>query len=965
MTRVVRALLRFYPAGFRSRYGAEVVTLLRQQAADVRRREGRLAVARLWLFQAVDLVRAAFAERRGDAPLESGSASRGHGRAAANGPRRRGHGGTAANGPRRRGDGGAAADGPGRRALRGRSAGSPPSSSDPGIGGVPSRAPTVRTWGEGVGRDVRHALRALGRAPAFSLVATVTLALGISATSAIFTVIDGVLLSPLAYPEADRLVAVFHRMPAQDFSRVNHTDATYLTYHDENRSFESIGAWRPGQATVTGLDEPETIPVVVMSEGVFDALDVQPILGRRILVEDTVPGAPFVVVLSHGYWSRRLGADPTVIGDVLRLDGIAAEIVGVMGPDFRFLDEDASAFLGLRLDRSATSPVVSFDYRVIARLAEGVTAESAEQDLLRLLPASAERYGWIPATQLEEWDLGIRIVPLKDAVVDDIGEVLWVLLGAVSIVLLIACVNVANLLLARSEGRQREIAMRSALGASRAHLIRQFFIESAVLSAFGAAVGLALAYAAVPALIRLAPAVVPRAAEIRIDASVFLFTLVVSTGAAAIFGLLPVIQRRSTALVPALKEGGHGASAGRRRSRVRYGLAVAEVALAVVLLVGAGLMVRSFLQLRGVDPGFSDPRRAVTFRLALPRAEAPDEDEAILVYEQIIDRIAAIPGVSEVGAISGMTMEGRSNQNSFIAEGVGSGESDGAIGGFYKAIAGDYFSAAGIPLLAGRSINWQDIRERRPVGVVTETLARAFWGDARSAIGKRIRHSDDDPWREIIGVVGDVRDGGLRGSPRAVAYWPVLVEDFLGFESWLRREMAFVVRTERENPLDLVASLRQAVWSVRPNLPLVDIGTLERLVQRDMADTTFMLTMLLVAAGVAVALGTVGIYGVISYTFEQRLREIGIRVALGATRRDVLSMVLRQGATIGLVGVAVGVAVAAGSARLLAARTFGVSPLDGATYASAAALAGAVAMLASYVPARRAARSDPLDSLRK
>jgi predicted permease len=538
-----------------------------------------------------------------------------------------------------------------------------------------------------------------------------------------------------------------------------------------------------------------------------------------------------------------------------------------------------------------------------------------------------------------------------------------VLLGTVSLVLLISCVNVANLLMVRAEGRQREIAMRTALGASRARLLRQFFVESAVLSGIGALAGLMLAYGAVPVLLRLAPAVVPRVTEIRVDASVLLFTLFVSTGAAAVFGLLPVFQRASSTLTPALEEGGRGASGGRSRNRVRNTLAIAEVALAVVLLIGAGLMVRSFFSLRGVNPGFTDPQSVVTFRLSLPRAEAPGDDEAIAVYEQLIDRISEVPGVTDVGAISGMTMEGRSNQNSFIGEGIAVSDSNGVINGAYKAIAGDYFAAAGIPILAGRSIDWQDIRERRPVGVVTETLARELWGDSRTALGKRVRHTADDPWREIVGVVGDVRDGGLRGAPPAVAFWPVLVEDFLGFESWLRRDLAFVVRTDRADPLELVASLRQAVWSIRPNLPLVDVGTLDRLVARDMADTTFMLTMLLLAAGVAVVLGTVGIYGVISYTFEQRIREIGIRIALGATRTDVLAMVLRQGALIGLVGIAVGVAAAMAATRFLASQVFGVGTIDVSTYVAAAFLVGAVSVLASFVPARRAARAAPQVSL--
>jgi predicted permease len=375
-------------------------------------------------------------------------------------------------------------------------------------------------------------------------------------------------------------------------------------------------------------------------------------------------------------------------------------------------------------------------------------------------------------------------------------------------------------------------------------------------------------------------------------------------------------------------------------------------------------MVRSFQALRGVDPGFGEPRQAVAFRLALPRAEIPDDDQAIATYEQIIEQIARIPGVSHAGATSGLTMEGRSNQNSFMAEDVPVGAGEGVIGGAYKAIAGDFLGAMGIPLRAGRPISWDDIRNRRPVGLVSETLAREFWGDPALAIGKRIRHSGGDPWREIIGVVGDVRDGGLRSAPRPIAYWPVIVEDFLGFDVWLRRDMAFVVRTEGRDPLTVLPEVRAAVWAVNRNLPLAEVRRLDELVARNMGSESFTLTMLVVAAGVAVLLGTVGVYGVIAYVFAQRTHELGIRAALGASRASILAMVLRQGAVVGLCGAAIGLATAAAAARFLSSLVFGIGTLDAATYAAAALVVIAVTLAASYIPARRATRLDPSDSLR-
>ncbi len=919
MNRVAGLLILLFPAAFRLRYGSEVVGLLRDRAADVRRREGIPGMVRMWSFEISDLLRAAYAERRFVRRAGGGQDNR----------VTRRPGGTA--------------------------------------GGVePPRRRSVGGMMDELARDLRHARRTLARAPGFAAVVIITLALGIGATTAIFTVVDGVLLKPLPYPDADDLFAVYHRVPPLGADTVNHTSSTFLTYHAENRSFEQFGAWNPTEVVATGRDEPERVDAVAMTEGVLRALRAQPRLGRGFSEQDTLPGAPMVVILTHGYWARRFGADEGIVGRDIRIEGQAAEVVGVMPPDFVFLGEASSLYVPLHFDRNAMPTVLSFDYRVVARLAPRTTPEAAAADLERLIPMSVERYAWLPAEQVQEWQLGINLRPLKESVVQDSGAVLWILQGTVGLVLLIACANVANLLLVRAEGRRREIALRTAIGASRGRLTRQFLVESSVLTALGALAGLALAYAAVPMMLRLTPAALPRAGEIGVDARVLLFTLLISAVAAVVFSLFPIAYYGASDLVPALKEGGHGAGSGRRRHRVRGALAVAEVALALVLLVGAGLMIRSFQALRDVDPGFSDPGRAMIFRLALPAGDYPDEDRALAAYEAVIARIAEVPGVTHVGAISGLTMEGRSNQNSFMAQDVALGdEGEGVLRGAYKAMAGDYFGAAGIPLIAGRSITWDDIRERRRVGLVTETLAREFWGEPSAALGKQIRHSGDDPWREVIGVVGDVRDGGLRSAPRSVAFWPVIVEDFLGFDVWLRRDMAFVVRTDRANPFDVLPQVRDAVGSVDPNLPLADIGTLDRVVARNMASTSFILAMLLLAAGVAVALGTIGIYGVISYVFSQRTREIGIRVALGATTGDVRGMVLRQGALIGVLGVGIGVGAAIALARFLTAQVYGVGTMDPATYLGASLAVGGVALLASYVPALRTTAVDPLDALRR
>jgi len=912
--RYTALLMRLFPAEFRERYGAEVGDLLAERALAVRRSEGRLGVARLLVLQSTDLLLAAHAERRS---TRSRSAAR-------------------------------------------RAPGSAPGPMSPG----PHRRGPARLL-DAIANDARLAWRALRRAPGFLSIAALTLALGIGATTAIFTVVNGVLLAPLPYPDADALVIVWHRAAPLDAERIDHTSSTYLTIRDDNRVFDEIGTWMPGEATITGGADPERVDSVGVTDGALRALGARPVVGRLYTPADTEAGAEPKVILGHGFWQRRYGGDRGVVGETLQIDGQAVEIIGVMGADFRFVGEQPAVYWPIRLDEAAMPTVLSFDYQVLARLAAGVTIEEANIDVTRLIPASVERYAWISPEQIDEWQLTGNVRPLKEAVVGDVGSLLWVLFGTVSIVLLIACANVANLFLVRAEARRQEIAVRTAMGASRGVLVRQFLFESVLLGIIGGVGGLAIAAAAVPLLLKLTPTALPRVADIGVDPGTLAFCFAVSTLAGVLFGVFPLSHYGTAELVPALKEGGRAASGGRRGNRLRSTLAVAEVALALVLLVGAGLMVRSFFALRGVDAGLHEPQRVLTFRLALTRGEFPQEDQAILAYEQLLQRIAEVPGVEYAGAVSGLTMERRSNQNSFLAEGVSPDERGGVLNGVYKAVAGDYFEAAGIPLLAGRTISWDDISNRRPVGLVTDRVARHFWGSAEAAVGKRIRHSGDDPWREVIGVVGDVRDGGLRREPPAVAFWPVVVQDFLGFESWLRRDMAFVVRARAGEVTGLLPGVRDAVWSVDADLPLADVATLDALVARDLATNSFALVMLVIAAGVAVALGTIGIYGVVAYAFAQRRREIGIRIALGAANGDIRSMVLRQGALVAAVGVLAGLAGAIGLARFLQSLLFDVGTLDPLTYIAAALVTGGVALLASYVPALRATRVDPVETLRR
>jgi predicted permease len=810
--------------------------------------------------------------------------------------------------------------------------------------------------------DVRFALRTFAKNPIFAVVAMLTLCLGIGANSAIFTVVNGVLLRPLPYDRPEDLVAVAHTAPGLGYSRLPQAPATYLTYRDENRVFEAFGAWSRSRVSVTGSGDPELVDAVWITEDVLSALRVQPSIGHGFATA-TMADVPGGVILSHGYWQRRFGGDAAVIGRTVQLNLVSWEIVGVMPEDFRFLHYEPSLYLPNYIPADAGS-IRSFDYQGIARLRPGVSLDEANRDVARMIPLTAE-FPWATAADLDEWRFGPDVHPLKADVVGDVGTVLWVLFGMFGLVLLIACANVANLFFVRAEARQREIAVRTAMGASRGRIARQFLAESVVLGLFAGVAGLGLAQVGVRLLVHLAPANLPRLDEITIDPAVLLFTVGVSLFAGLVFGLFPVLHYGNPNVVTALKEGGRGSSVGRQTHRLRTALAVTQLALALVLLIGSGLMIRSFRALKSVDPGFDRPQEVLTLRLAIPRREIlRGQEGAVPITEQILRRLAEVPGVTSVGAASGLPMEGATNTNSIQVEDFPIDGSQAMPVRYYKAIAGDYFAAMEIPLLAGRSITWDDIYQRRPVGVVTENFAREYWGNPALALGKRIRHNATDAWREIVGVVGNVHDRGVDEDAPSVMYWPMAVENFAGFDLWVRRSMSYVIRTARPNPSSLLPEVRQAVWSVNPNLPLANVRTLDDLVAGSLSRTSFTLVMLGIAATVAVFLGTVGIYGVISYIVAQRTKEIGVRMALGAQQSDVRRMVLRHGAAIGAGGVIIGLAAAVGLTRVMSALLFGVRPADPVTYAAGAASVAAVSLLACYIPARRAAAVDPLEALR-
>ena len=813
---------------------------------------------------------------------------------------------------------------------------------------------------------LRLIARRLLRAPLFTCIAVVTLALGIGANTAIFSVVRGVLLKPLPFAESERLVGVWHSAPGLGFPTLNQAPSTYFLYRESGVAFEDIGLWDNTAVSVTGIGEPERVQALLVTDGTLGLLRVEPLLGRRFTREDDVANAPPRAMLTHAYWQRKFGSDPNIVGRHVTIDGQSNEIIGVLPPEFRFLSLNPQLLFTFRFDRAKVF-VGNFSYQGVARLKPGVTTEQANADIARLLPLLTERFPLPPGfsrQMLDEIKLAPNVRPLSQDVIGDVGQVLWVLLGTVGIVLLIACANVANLFLVRAEGRQQELAIHAALGANWRRLSWELLSESLTLSLLAGLVGLTLAYAGIRTLVAIAPEGLPRLEEITIDPIVLVFTLAISLVAGLLFGVIPVIKFATPHLAGALKEGGRLSSAGRERHRARNALVVAEIGLAVVLLVASGLMIRTFQAMRRVDPGFTRSEEVLTLRISIPESLMKDPDQTARTHEQIARRIEQIPGVDSVGLSSSITMDGfDSNDPVFVEEFPGPPDRLPPIRRF-KWIGEDYFTTMGNRQIAGRPLTWTDTYSRAPVVVVSENFAREYWKDPSAAIGKRIRETPKNPWRTIVGVVGNERDDGVVRPAPAIVYWPIMINQFWDNPVMVYRNLAYAIRTQRLSSPTFIKEVQQAVWSVNPNLPLASIQTLNEIRADSMAQTSFALVMLSIAAAVALLLGIVGIYGVISYIATQRTREIGIRIALGAARRDVSRLFLRHGFVLAAVGIALGMVAASFVTRVMSALLYGVSALDLVTYVAVGVGLGGTALLASYLPALRASRVDPAEALR-
>ncbi len=804
-------------------------------------------------------------------------------------------------------------------------------------------------------QDLRYAVRGLIKRPGFTIIAVMTLALGIGANSAIFSVVDGVLLRSLPLPDSKSLYAI-HR-GAAIFNRYD-APLSYPQYQDvvqQTRSFQNIGAWVDGDANLTGGGRPERVMLRIVIPSLLPTLGVETVRGRNFLPEETTKGRDHVALITYGLWQRQFSGAEDAVGKSVYLDNAEYQIVGILPRDFQF-----EAPVDLWVPLTTTDPEVnvrnSHFLRVIGRLRPGVTEKSVAADLDAVAKYETDNF---PDMFPQSSGFAFRARPYLDDIVGDVRLPLYILLGAVGFVLLIACTNVANLLLAKAAPRQREMAIRSALGAGRRHLLRQLLTESILLALIAGVIGVFLAAWGTSALVALSPDSLPRAREIGFDWRVLAFTGGIALMTGIVFGLVPAFGGSRVELTDALKEGGRGNTGG--GGRLRKSLVVVEVALSVMLLVGAGLMLRSFARLRNVNPGFRTDH-ALTLRVSLPvpegRISAADADRFMSFFDRTLARLSALPGVTAAGAANMIPLDGNGTDRLIEVEGyVPRDEADMPDAHNRQATPG-WFAAMGIPLVSGRLIERSDDEKAARVLVVNEAFAKRFFPNG-DAIGKRIRLGKltaDFPWGTIVGIVGDTRGFALNEPPEPTMYWPVA-------QVRATPSLAIVVRTQND-PAALASSVRDAIAEIDQAQPIYDMQTLDQLVAKSLDQRRFTLTLMVLFGAIALVLSAIGIYGVMAFAVTQRTQEIGIRMALGASALDVLKMVVGSGMFLALIGVVIGLIGAFALTRLMASLLFGVSPTDLVTFGLVTAGLLMVALLACYIPARRATKVDPLVALR-
>ncbi len=812
----------------------------------------------------------------------------------------------------------------------------------------------------------RHMLRRLLRTPGFTLTTLLTLAIGIAANTAIFSVLDNVLLKPLPYPKPNELIGVWLKSPPLHFEKLNMSPSLYYVLRDENHSFTDIGLWNGNNLLLSGIGAPEQIPALDVTDGTLPLLGVKPFLGRSFSrQDDSAQGSP-TVMLTYGFWQSKFAGDRSIIGRHILLDGTSREIIGVLPASFRFLDWKVSLVKPFQFDRAKLT-LGNFSFQCVGRLRPGVTMAQANADVNRVIPISYTRYppfAGYTIKMFEEAQIGAHLNPFKEDLVGDIGNVLWVLMGTMGLVLTIACANVANLLLVRTEGRQQELAVRTALGATSAQISRELLLESVLIGLAAGAIGLGAAYFALCAFVANVQISLPRLDEITVNLETVVFALAVSLISGVLFGLIPILKYTGFRLSTALRAGGRNSSQSREQHRARGLLVVVQVALALVLLISSGLMIRTFQALRQVQPGFSNPAQLQTFSMYINDQHVKQDEQVLHAWKEILRKLQYLPGVSSVGILDTVPMTGSSNNDPIFAEDHFYSEGQVPAVRRFNRVTPGTFQTIGNPLIVGRDFTWNDIDNYQPVAIISENLARELWNTPAAALGKRIRENKTGPWRTVIGVVHDCYYDGVNVKAPTTVYWPLVMKNFDGDNLSIRRGVSFVIRSSQVGSEGFLKSIHQAILSFNTGVPIANVNTFDNLYSKSLARTSLTLIMLAIAGCMALLLGVIGIYGVISYSVTQRTREIGIRLAIGAQQQQVTRMFVQHGLVLSLIGVAAGLAVAFATSRLLSSLLFGVQAVDPLTYAIVGLGLIACAMLASYLPARRVADVDPSDALR-
>lgn len=822
-------------------------------------------------------------------------------------------------------------------------------------GGIEPLAEAVRdvrtgAWLESVLQDVRYGMRSLGRSPGFTIAAVLALALGIGANAAIFSVVNAVLLRPLPYNDPEKLVVLLRQSSGPV------APANYLDWKSRSQSFAGMAAAEMWSPNLAGSGQPEKLSALRVTPDTFPLLGVEPLLGR-VVSQSTPESAE--LVLSHALWKRRFGGDPGVLGQIIRLNGEPFTIVGVMPPEFKFAPfwatrTEAWAPLDLR-PRAANRKGSSL--RVFARLRPDMSLQQAQAEIATVTSRLEQQF---PGTNRD-----ITVTPLKEKVVGDIRPALLVLLGAVGFVLLIACANVAHMLLARAAARRKEIAIRTALGARRARLVRQFLTESAILSLLGGGLGLLLAIWGIRALPALSPGNIPRIETIALDSNVLSFVVSISLLTGLLFGIVPALQSSAASPGESLKEGGRSGGGAASHGRLRTLMVGSEFAMALVLLVGAGLMIRSLVALYAVDPGFN-PRNVISMTVSVAGTQESAPERRAAFYQQVIENVRTLPGVQAVSAINHLPLAGDNWGLPFLVEGRPVPPPAEMPGATYRVVLPGYFSTVQLPLMQGRDISATDDLRATPVVIINEEFANRFW-PSRDPIGKRITFDElnsETKWWTVIGVVRNAKTAEWTAPPEPEVYVPLLqAASYLENPSPAFAYITLVARTSG-NPADLAGAIKGRIWSLEPAAPVSEVTTMEQVVDAATAQPRFYMVLMSVFAAVGLALAAIGIYGVMSYAVSLRTQELGVRIALGASRADVLRLIIVQGMRKALVGGAVGLIAAILLTRAMASILYGVRPTDVLTFALVPLGLGAVALIACYIPAARAAAIDPISALR-